>query len=74
MAWLHAVDTSAWQDNSKMITVVFIWICYVANWILSVWGGWTGKRAAIFSIINFVLLFGLYFLVNLFFTHFHGSV
>jgi len=51
--------------DAKEISALVVWLLYAANIHARVRMGWRGQRAALFSVVNFVLLFGVFCLTSL---------
>lgn len=71
---LSAAEGESWGDNAKIWTALLIWLVYGVNLLMSIRGGWRGRRSAVVSVASFCLVFALYFIVNLAFTQLHGTL
>jgi len=58
--WSLRVPSGAVLLDAKEISAVIVWLLYAANVHTRSRLGWRGQRTAIFSVVNFVLLFAVF--------------
>ncbi len=64
----------SWEDNAKVFTALLIWMAYAFILFMMIRGDWRGRRGALGAVVCFLMVFALYFVVNLMFANLHGAV
>jgi ABC-type transport system involved in cytochrome c biogenesis permease subunit len=69
--WAHRLHGQYWNGDPKEIISMLMVICYAAYLLVSRRTAWRGARAAMFCMINFVLVLFSFSIVNIYLSHYH---
>lgn len=72
--WARTVWGSNWQLDPKRIWTLMAWICYAFLLHQRLVLGWTGNRAAILSVVAFVIFLVSFIVTNRLFTTLHSFI
>jgi cytochrome c-type biogenesis protein CcsB len=70
--WARTVWGSHWQWDPKQTWTLMVWICYALLLHQRLAIGWTGHKAAVFSVLAFVFLLVSFIVTNRLFTTLHS--
>jgi ABC-type transport system involved in cytochrome c biogenesis permease subunit len=72
--WARTMWGNNWQWDPKRIWTMTAWLCYAFLLYQRLATGWTGRRAAIFSVVAFILFLVSFILTNRLFTTLHSFI
>jgi cytochrome c-type biogenesis protein CcsB len=72
--WARNVWGSHWQWDPKQVSTLISWILYALLLHQRLAIGWKGRKAAVFSIVAFVILLFTFVGVNIFFVTVHNFI
>ncbi len=72
--WAESAWGSYWQWDPKEVWSLITWLIYALVLHVRLRAGWRGKRAAILSILGFIVVIITFFGVNLLLNSLHGFV